>query len=350
MALENSHVTGSSGQGEADFGSAWHNELYVLKNGLGGSLDEFAGAAREAMDHPGRTSLQVGAATAAAMAVGFFARRAGIAGVLAQGAVTALGAQFLLDGVLPITRAAGAGLSASNGQELELASRNLSAGLGRFAFDSLVTLPFAAGGAMVGREIGLATAGSLEASDAVAAARGAQARASARAESTWDRSGRSRSQFASDFARSARTGAGSSWTARVAEPEVLEGEIIDPGPRARAGWQRPSQDIIDAEVIDAEYTVMGEVRAVSQRAAGPLSGRLALPRATEASSKPPVSASDSTSLAVRSGGDSLPMQQIPVELRARVRASSPSEDQIRRALEAYGPARPEPGQILNIRI
>ena len=63
-ALENSKDGGSNGTSQSDFSSPFHNELYVLANGLSGSVDEFKAAARQAIEPGAEADEQISVGSA----------------------------------------------------------------------------------------------------------------------------------------------------------------------------------------------------------------------------------------------------------------------------------------------
>src|SRR5262249_53425035 len=153
-------------------------------------------------------------------AVGFCSGRAGIAGLLARGAMAAFGTQFVLDGLVPLGASALGGLSANNSRELDRASHRLATGLGRMGFDTLVSLPFAMGGSLAGRGLRSAFADVLETK--------ATATAAAPKETRTTGAGNGEGRFRSYAADQAgQTGRRPTWTERPTS-RVVVGELLDP--------------------------------------------------------------------------------------------------------------------------
>ncbi len=128
-------------------------EAYVLSKGLSGSLEGFRSAAEDAWQHPGDCAAKIGMTAAFGLAVGFLSRRSGIYGLLGRGVAAAAGLSFCLDGVIPFYNAGKAAWTAESQEGLDRASRELSSGLGKFVFDTVLTAPAAFGGAVAGAHL-----------------------------------------------------------------------------------------------------------------------------------------------------------------------------------------------------
>ncbi|HEY9871297.1 MAG TPA: hypothetical protein V6D08_19210 [Candidatus Obscuribacterales bacterium] len=322
------------------------NEAYVMTAGLLGSFGELRAAAEQATERPAATLAKIGTGAALGTTLGFLSTRAGFAGLAARGIGAALGVSFVADAIKPFSTAAERAWNAGSGRELDYASRELSASLSSFTFDTLLIAPFAVGGSFAGRGLraafseGATVTRSAAATDNLAGQRSARPAGSQGFSSRLNQNGREYRAF---------TGAGAT-TARKPAVEVLEGEIID-APRPSA---RPSR-VQEPEIIDAEFVVVSEVAPES---------RLALPGKSESL---PVRYSPSQGMfqvALRGDGqlslrstDALralqrlePGWQLTSEGLLSPRHSQLTPEQIKRALRAYlDHSQPEPGRIIDIR-
>lgn len=322
------------------------NEAYVMTAGVLGSFAELRAAAVQATERPAATLAKLGAGAALGTTLGFLSTRAGFPGLAARGIGAALGVSFVVDAIKPFSKAAERAWNAGSGRELDYASRELSASLGAFTFDTVLIAPFAIGGSFAGRRLraafsrGATVTRSAAPTDNLAGQQSTRPAGSQNFFSRLNQSGREHHSF---------TGAGATATRRPAV-EVLEGEIID-APRSSSRASR----VQEPEIIDAEFVVVSELIPQS---------RLALPGKSESLPVRYSSWRGMFQIALRGDGqlslrstDALkalqrlePGWQLTSEGLLSPRHSQLTADQIKRALRAYlDHGQPEPGRIIDIR-
>lgn len=327
----------SSRDDNSPAGNALYNEAYILTNGIAGSFSEIGKAASDAVDHPGETAFKIGTSALVGGAIGFCASKAGIGGLLARGVAAALGTQFVIDGISPLKNAMDKGWSATSMRELDVASHHLSTGLGRFTFDSMISLPFAMTGSLAGRGLRSALTEPIKVTPKVAPT-AESVRVSSVNDTLRSGLGRNNTQFRSTrgFTDSGRS---SDYYARTKpKVEVVEGELIDPEPVSKNRFNpKPPEEIIDAEFWEVkEPGSKGELPGLNRN-------RLALP-GTQSTDLVPVN----TDLTLRQGPvvvrQSLATRIAPDQLK-------PSAAYMKKAMDAYRqpPGEDTGGSIVDIK-
>ncbi len=224
------------------------NQAYVLMSGTVGAFGELKHAAQEAVEHPGSTAVQMGTAAVLGGALGYLAPRAGVLGLAARGTAAALGVSFVFEGLKPIGIAMGRAGSARSTNQLDRIADQFSHNTGQILFNTLITAPFAIGGTFAGRGLRSTFAGEVAsvstAKTAPIADTAPQRPAATRSTTGAHRIDPRHTSTTLRPGRNERFG-------REPRVEVLEGELIDPPPRATTARPKP-----EMEIIDAEFTVI----------------------------------------------------------------------------------------------
>ena len=332
------------------FDSKVRNEIYVLMAGGLGAFGELKRAASEAAEQPGTAAIEMGAAALVGAGLGYASQRAGVYGLAARGLATALGVSFVFEGLRPWGKAMEGAWDARTSYQINHAASELSRSTGKILFDTLITAPFAVGGAFAGRGLRSALTETV-AAEAPKVSRPAAPEAP-RAQFSTNTSGRR--AFEGGFQGRAQAPRTEPFTRR---PEVLVGEIVEAEPRRTTAREASPR----VEIIDAEFTVV----EMPEHA---LPGRSSNLPAVRLAGDAPVVIVHQPSLnqfnVVINQGNSLTLNRALTELRrfepawtmdsgalVSPQQSRMTPEHIARVLKAYSNwSTPEPGSIINIRV